>query len=85
MNLTEQEIKAYEMEAVERIVDLFFHEVLHYDVEYGHKLAKACAVIHCKGIIEVLTKINDDYDDNFLDNRIDHWNKLLNYLQNDNV
>lgn len=43
--------------------------------------AKACATIHVNGIISVLTKINDDYDDNFLDRRIEDWTKVLEHIK----
>lgn len=45
-----------DLEAKE-LIDIFFKEVLHYEVEYGYVLAKQCALICCDKIMnEILPK-----------------------------
>jgi stalled ribosome rescue protein Dom34 len=65
-------------EAAEQIVDKYFKEVLHYEVEYGHKLAQACAILHCQGIIEVLRK--KDTALTYLEKEIQYWEQVLNEI-----
>ncbi len=73
-------------EAAEQIIDKYFNEVLNYEVEYGYILAKACAIIHCQGIIDELPdeiiEHEGGYDFSFIPNkRKQFWKDVLNEIE----
>ena len=72
----------YKQEA-ERIMDLFFHEVLHYDVEFGHQLAKACAAICVQEIISFLESDDHKNSSYYWRNspELENWNKVLEHIK----
>lgn len=98
-----------EQEEAERLIELFrpyANDITQYDEDMGMtpslkeetKNAKACAAIHCRGVIDVLKKLRKPEYTTFIEweqlkekdvadtwdgyEYIDHWNKVLELLTN---
>lgn len=71
-----------EQKEADRLIELFMAHAKNENPPRPNRRfhAKACAAIHCRGVIDVLKKLNPDYEENTYWHPIDHWNKVLELL-----
>lgn len=66
----------------EELIELFGDVKDQFGYSMTESQIKACAAIHCRGVIEVLKKLNPEYEETTYWHPIDHWNKVLELLTN---